>query len=42
MLVSGGWIDRAIKVLPRRVQGAAHALLRSNPPAALGTRFDGQ
>lgn len=42
MLVSGGWIDRAIRVLPRRAQGAARALLRSNPPTALGTRFERQ
>jgi hypothetical protein len=42
MLVSGGWIERAIRILPHRVQGAARALLRSNPPAALGTRFEGR
>ncbi len=41
MLVSGGWIERVIRVLPARIQGAARAVLRSNPPAALGTRFDG-
>lgn len=42
MLVSGGWIERVIRVFPQRIQGAVRAVLRSNPPAALGTHFEGQ
>jgi general nucleoside transport system permease protein len=42
MLVSGGWIERLVRALPERVQGAARGLLRSNPPGALGTRFEGR
>lgn len=42
MLVNAGWIERVIRLLPQRVQGAARGILRSNPPAALGTRFEGR
>jgi general nucleoside transport system permease protein len=41
MLVSGGWMDRLLRLLPRRMQYRARSLLRSDPPEALGTRFEG-
>jgi simple sugar transport system permease protein len=41
MLVSSGAIDRLLGMLPRSVQSRARAFLRSDPPKALGTRFDG-
>lgn len=42
MLVNAGWIDRLVNVLPARLQNSARGLLRSESPAALGTRFDGK
>lgn len=41
MLVSGGVIERIVKLLPTRLQDGARGILRSTAPAALGTRFDG-
>ncbi|MBZ0282525.1 MAG: ABC transporter permease [Anaerolineae bacterium] len=41
MLVSSGAVERLLTVLPRRAQGWARNFLRSDPPAALGTRFEG-
>jgi simple sugar transport system permease protein len=40
MLVSGGVIDRLLNVMPRSAQKWMRNFLRSDPPAALGTRFD--
>ncbi|HYO87236.1 MAG TPA: ABC transporter permease [Candidatus Limnocylindrales bacterium] len=40
ILVSSGVIDRLLKVLPRPAQRWTRNFLRSDPPAALGTRFD--
>ncbi len=40
ILVSSGVIDRLLKVLPRPAQRWMRNFLRSDPPAALGTRFD--
>jgi simple sugar transport system permease protein len=40
LLVSGGAIERLCSVLPRPVQKWTRNFLRSDPPAALGTRFD--
>lgn len=42
MLVSAGWIERILRVLPERIQRPARAILRSNPPSALGTPFEPQ
>jgi len=39
LLVSSGSIERLLRVLPRPVQRRVRAFLRSDPPAALGTRF---
>lgn len=41
MLVSGGVVERVVRWLPPRLRGGARGLLRSTPPNALGTRFDG-
>ena len=40
ILVSSGVIDRLLLVLPRPAQRWTRNFLRSDPPAALGTRFD--
>jgi simple sugar transport system permease protein len=40
MLVSGGVIDRLLNLMPRSAQKWMRNFLRSEPPAALGTRFD--
>ncbi len=40
LLVSSGGIERLLRVLPRPLQKRARAFLRSDPPAALGTRFE--
>ena len=40
MLVSSGAIERLVRVLPRPVQNRARAFLRSDPPLALGRRFE--
>lgn len=42
LLVSGGVLDRVVRILPRRMQNRVSAFLRSDPPAALGTRFEAQ
>ncbi len=39
LAVSSGGIERLVKLLPRRMQRSTRNLLRSDPPAALGTRF---
>jgi simple sugar transport system permease protein len=40
LLVSSGGIERLLRVLPRPLQKRARAFLQSDPPAALGTRFE--
>ncbi len=40
LLVSSGAIERLLRLLPRQVQGWSRNFLRSDPPAALGTRFE--
>jgi simple sugar transport system permease protein len=40
LLVSSGAVERLLRVLPRPAQKWTRNLLRSDPPAALGTRFD--
>lgn len=40
LLVSSGSIERLLRLLPRPVQKRARAFLQSDPPAALGTRFE--
>jgi simple sugar transport system permease protein len=40
LLVSSGAIERLLRVLPRPVQKWSRNFLRSDPPAALGTRFE--
>ncbi len=40
LLVSSGTVERVLMVLPRPVQKWTRNFLRSDPPAALGTRFD--
>ncbi|MDX2162817.1 MAG: ABC transporter permease [bacterium] len=40
LLVSTGALERLLNTLPRPVQRSLRSVLRSNPPAALGTRFD--
>ncbi len=40
LLVSSGAIERLLTVLPRPIQRWTRNFLRSDPPAALGTRFD--
>jgi ABC-type uncharacterized transport system permease subunit len=42
LLVSSGAIDRLLTVLPRGVGRWMRNFLRSDPPAALGTRFDAE
>jgi simple sugar transport system permease protein len=41
LLISSGSIDRLLQIMPRPVQRRLRSFLRSNPPKALGTRFDG-
>ncbi|MBK8033911.1 MAG: ABC transporter permease [Chloroflexi bacterium] len=40
VLVSSGAIERLLQIMPRPLQTAMRGVLRSDPPAALGTRFD--
>lgn len=40
LLVSSGAVERLLKLLPRPVQKWSRNFLRSDPPAALGTRFE--
>ncbi len=40
VLVSSGAIERLLSILPRPLQKWSRNFLRSDPPAALGTRFD--
>lgn len=40
VLVSSGTIDRLLQVLPKPMQRRFRSFLRSDPPAALGTRFE--
>lgn len=40
ILVSSGAIDRLLLIMPLAVQKRLRAFLRSDPPGALGTRFD--
>ncbi|NWG17152.1 MAG: ABC transporter permease [Chloroflexi bacterium] len=40
LLVSGGTVERLVRVLPRPAQKWTRNFLRSDPPAALGTRFE--
>lgn len=40
MLVSSGAIDRLLNIMPRRLQSRLRGILRSDPPGALGTRFE--
>jgi simple sugar transport system permease protein len=40
LLVSSGAIERTLQLLPRSWQSRLRAFLRSDPPAALGTRFE--
>jgi ABC-type uncharacterized transport system permease subunit len=40
VLVSSGAIERLTRILPRAAQRRLRPFLRSNPPAALGTRFE--
>ncbi len=42
VLVSSGAIERLLLVLPKPVQKFSRNFLRSDPPAALGTRFDAE
>jgi simple sugar transport system permease protein len=39
LLVSSGWTERVMRLLPRPVQRLTRNVLRSDQPAALGTRF---
>jgi len=41
IVVSGGVVERLVRLMPIRFQDSARTLLRSTPPASLGTRFDG-
>jgi len=40
LLVSSGAVERLLRALPRPVQRWTRNILRSDPPAALGTRFE--
>lgn len=40
VLVSGGVVDRLVRLLPTRFQQRARSLLRSDPPKDLGNRWD--
>ncbi len=41
LLVSTGSIERLLRTMPTPVQKRARAFLRSDPPRAIGTRFEG-
>ena len=41
VMVSSGTIDRVLARLPKGVQRWTRNFFRSDPPAALGTRFEG-
>jgi len=41
LLVSSGSIDRLLRIMPPVLQKRLRSFLRSDPPKALGTRFDG-
>ena len=40
LIVSGGFTERLLQYMPRAVQHRMRAFLRSDPPKALGTRFE--
>jgi simple sugar transport system permease protein len=40
LLVSSGAVERLLRALPRPLQKSLRGVLRSDPPAALGTRFE--
>ncbi|MGB1288319.1 MAG: ABC transporter permease subunit, partial [Aggregatilineales bacterium] len=40
MLVSTGWIDRLLRILPAPLQRQMRTILRSDPPEALGVHFE--
>ncbi|QPC83802.1 ABC transporter permease [Phototrophicus methaneseepsis] len=40
LVVSSGGIERLLRILPTSMQHRLRSLLRSDPPRALGTRFD--
>jgi len=40
LVVSSGGVERLLRLLPRRWQTRLRSVLRSDPPRALGTRFD--
>ena len=40
LIVSGGLTERLLQYMPRAVQRRLRAFLRSDPPKALGTRFE--
>jgi len=40
LIVSGGLTERLLAYMPRGVQHRLRAFLRSDPPKALGTRFE--
>jgi len=42
LIVSGGFIERLLKYMPGGVQRRLRAFLRSDPPKALGVRFDAE
>jgi general nucleoside transport system permease protein len=42
VLVNGGTLERLTRVMPGPIQRRMRAFLRSDPPAALGTRFETQ
>ncbi|RMF81005.1 MAG: ABC transporter permease [Chloroflexi bacterium] len=42
LAVSSGGIERLVSLLPRQIQNRMRNVLRSDPPAALGTRFEAE
>jgi simple sugar transport system permease protein len=42
LLVSSGSLERLLRILPRPAQKWMRNILRSDPPAALGSRFEQQ
>ena len=42
LIVSGGLTERLLQYMPRAVQRRLRAFLRSDPPRALGTRFEAE
>lgn len=42
LLVSGGVVERLLRALPAPLQRRMRSFLRSDPPRALGTRFEGE